>query len=60
MRPFLPYEQRTDLIGEGGRVIHNSHWEAGILKPREDGSIELVCVQGTGRIEILRGKCLEQ
>lgn len=56
--PYLTYEQKTDLIDPEGRPIRKSHWEAGILRPLADGSIELACVQGSGRVEILRGKFL--
>jgi hypothetical protein len=57
--PFLTYEQSTELIDAQGRVIRSSHWEAGILRPREDGSIELACVQGSGRVEVLHGEFLD-
>lgn len=56
--PFLTYEQHTELIDAQGKVIRSSHWEAGILRPKEDGSIELACVQGSGRVEVLHGKLL--
>lgn len=56
--PYLTYEQNTDLVDEAGRSIRKSHWEAGILRPLADGSLELACVQGSGRVEILRGKIL--
>ncbi|MGD2026514.1 MAG: heme-binding beta-barrel domain-containing protein, partial [Anaerolineales bacterium] len=40
--------------------IRKSHWESGVLRPMEDGSVELVCVQGSGRIEVLRGVFLAE
>ncbi len=52
---YLTYEQRTELIDADGRPIRRSHWEAGLIRPKEDGSVELVCVQSSGRVEILRG-----
>jgi hypothetical protein len=55
---FLTYEQSAELIDPEGRAIRKSHWEAGVLKPMEDGSVELACVQGSGRVEVLRGKLL--
>ena len=58
--PYLTYEQGTELVDPQGRSIRKSHWEAGVLRPLEDGSIELACVQGSGRVEVLRGKLLAQ
>ena len=55
---FLTYEQQTEIIDAEGNPIRKSHWESGVLRPMEDGSVELVCVQGSGRIEILRGSFL--
>lgn len=55
---FLAYEQSTDLVDPAGHPIRGSHWESGILRPLEDGSIELACVQGSGRVEVLRGTSL--
>jgi hypothetical protein len=57
---YLTYEQNTELVGPDGHVIRKSHWEAGVLKPLVDGRIELTCVQGSGRVEVLRGHLLEQ
>ena len=53
--PFLTYEQSTELIDPESRSIRRSHWEAGLLRPLEDGGIEITCVQSDGRIEVLRG-----
>lgn len=55
---FLTYEQQTEIIDADGNPIRKSHWESGVLRPMEDGSVELVCVQGSGRVEILRGVIL--
>ena len=52
---FFTYEQNTELIDLQGRSIRKSHWEAGVLRPLDNGSLELACVQGSGRVEILRG-----
>jgi hypothetical protein len=43
------------LIDPDGRVIRKSHWEAGVLRLRPDRRVELACVQGSGRLELLRG-----
>ena len=56
--PFFTYEQNTELIDPQGRSIRKSHWEAGVLRPLDNGSLELACVQGSGRVEILQGKIL--
>jgi hypothetical protein len=56
--PFFTYEQNTELIDPQGRSIRKSHWEAGVLRPLGDGRLELACVQGSGRVEILRGMFL--
>ena len=53
--PFLTYEQSTELIDPEGRSIRRSHWEAGLLRPLEDGRIEIACVQSGGRVEVLLG-----
>jgi hypothetical protein len=54
--PYFTYEQKTELIDPEGRSIRKSHWEAGVLRLLDDGRLELACVQGSGRVEILRGK----
>lgn len=55
---YLTYEQSTELIDLDGNPIRKSHWEAGVLRPLDDGSIELACVQGSGRLEVLRGELI--
>lgn len=57
---YFTYEQHTELIDPDGRPIRKSHWEAGVIRPMEDGSVELACVQSGGRVEVLRGRFLEQ
>jgi hypothetical protein len=56
--PYLTYEQSTELIGEDGNPIRKSHWEAGVLRPLDDGSFELAYVQSSGRVEVLRGELI--
>ena len=51
---YLTYEQSTELVDAEGELIRRSHWEAGVLRPLEDGGIELACVQSGGRVEVLR------
>lgn len=55
---YLTYEQSTEIIDAQGNPIRKSHWEAGVLRPQDDGSIELACVQSGGRVEVLRGNML--
>ena len=57
---YFTYEQRTELITPDGRPIRKSHWEAGVIRPMQDGSVQLTCVQSSGRVEILRGRFLQQ
>ena len=53
---FLTYEQKTILVDAQGHPIRHSHWEGGVIRPLVDGSLELACVEGSGRVEILRGQ----
>ncbi len=57
---YLTYEQSTEIIDAQGNPIRKSHWEAGVLRPQDDGSIELACVQSGGRVEVLRGNMLAE
>jgi hypothetical protein len=57
---YLTYEQSTELVDAQGNPIRRSHWEAGVLKPLDDGEIELACVQSGGRVEVLRGNMLAE
>ena len=54
--PDLFYEQSTWLIQDEGEP---SHWEAGFLLPKEDGSIHLLNAQQSGRTEVLIGRLRE-
>jgi hypothetical protein len=56
---YLIYEQATDLFDEGGQFIRKSHWEAGLVRPLPDGTVELACVQAGGRLEVLHGEFVE-
>lgn len=55
---YFTYQQETTLIDSQGHPIRKSHWEAGVIRPKENGSVELACVQGSGRVEVLLGKLL--
>ena len=58
--PFLTYELQTELVDTDGRTIRKSHWEAGLLRPLKDGTVELSCVHGSGRVETLQGTFTSQ
>ena len=52
------YEQQTWVLDEaGGR--EPSHWEAGFLQVTEDGRVDLLNAQNSGRVEVLRGDLRE-
>ena len=48
------------MVDAQGNLLRQSHWEAGVLKPLDDVSIELACVQSGGRVEVLRGNILTE
>ena len=54
--PYLLYEQSADIIDEAGNAVRPSHWESGVIRPLEDGTIEISNVQNSGRVEVLTGK----
>jgi len=49
------YEQRTWLVSDGADDGDPSHWESGFLLVQEDGALELLNAQASGRVEVLRG-----
>lgn len=53
--PHLHYEQRTWLVADGADDGQPSHWESGFLLVQEDGGIELLNAQESGRVEVLAG-----
>jgi hypothetical protein len=59
-QPFFTYELQTELLDADGRTIRKSHWEAGLLRPLKDGTVELSCVHGSGRVETLQGTFASQ
>ena len=52
----IHYEQRTWLVSDSADDGDPSHWESGFLLVQEDGSIDLVNAQASGRVEVLRGE----
>ena len=58
-RPFLHYEQKAKRRNAGQTDYVASHWESGFIRVLPNGEVELVNVQGGGRLERLTGS-LEQ
>jgi len=58
-RPFVHYEQKTRRRNSPEADYRPSHWESGFIRLLPDGQVELVNVQGGGRLERLIGS-LEQ
>ena len=58
-RPFVHYEQKTQRRNSAQADYIPSHWESGFIRLLPDGQVELVNVQGGGRLERLIGS-LEQ
>ncbi len=54
----LIHFEQVARVKEGNEFIFK-HWEAGFLRPTEQGKIELQVTHNTGRIEILEGKFVE-
>ena len=54
-RPFLHYEQKTKRRSMGQTDYIPSHWESGFIRLLPNGEVELVNVQGGGRLERLTG-----
>ncbi len=48
------FEQQTWVLPEGGER-EPSHWESGFLQVTEDGRIDLLNAQNSGRVEVLTG-----
>ena len=54
--PYFTFEQATDLVDASGSPLKKSHWEAGVIRPLENGDVEVSCAHDSGRVEVLRGK----
>ncbi len=52
----LAYEQRTQKRYDGQTAYIESHWENGFLRILENGDLELVNTQSSGRGEVLIGQ----
>lgn len=49
--PVLFFEQKTRVLATGAAL----HWESGFIKPNEEGALEILNAQNSGRVEVLRG-----
>jgi len=54
--PLIHYEQKTILIA----TQKPSHWESGFIRIIDDNMIEISNAQDSGRVEVLRGKMIQQ
>ncbi|MCA8970599.1 MAG: FABP family protein [Planctomycetes bacterium] len=52
----IAYEQRTMVVGANA-IREPSHWESGFFLLFEDGRIEVLNAQNSGRVEVLSGSC---
>lgn len=50
--PVIHFEQRTWLLPDE----EASHWESGFIRALEDGTVELLNAQNSGRVEVLSGR----
>jgi hypothetical protein len=53
--PYITYEQSTGLLNPDGST-KPSHWESGILRPKEDGIIVMSSVHDSTRTEVMHGE----
>ncbi len=54
----IALEQQTWVIHDDG-TREPSHWEVAILQVKEDGRIDLLNAQNSGRVEVLTGELAE-
>ncbi len=54
-RPFIHYMSRSWLTDESGKKIREAAQETGFIRPKEDGTIEMVMAHMTGFVEIWDG-----
>jgi hypothetical protein len=54
--PVVHFQQQTWLISDDDRNGEFLHWESGFLMVTEDGKIDLLNAQNSGRVEVLSGR----
>jgi len=55
-RPFFHYLSRAWIVDEQGEKVRDAAIETGFLRPKADGSLEVVLAHNTGFIEIWYGR----
>lgn len=55
-RPFFHYLSRTFIVDEQGEKVRDAAIETGFLRPKADGSVELLLTHPTGFVEIYVGE----
>ena len=50
--PALIFRQETMILGERGEHKKEGHWEAGVIRVLEDGTLSFPSVQDSGRVEV--------
>ena len=55
-RPFLHYMSRAWIVDAGGNKVRDAAIETGFLRPKADGSLEVLLSHNTGFVEIWYGQ----
>lgn len=55
-RPFIHYMGRAWIVDEAGDKVREAAQETGFLRPRPDGTLEVVLTHNTGFVEIWHGE----
>ncbi len=55
-RPFFHYMSRSWIVDEDGKKVRDAAIETGFLRPKADGSVELLLAHHTGFVEIWYGQ----
>ena len=56
-KAYLHYDQRTWRKDDSGAEMP-SHWESGFWRVLADGEVEFVVAQGSGQVEVSRGRLI--
>ena len=54
--PYFRFQQTTWILDSEGKRVKDGHYESGVLRPHDDGSIILSTAQDSTRTEILIGQ----
>lgn len=58
-RELIHYEQKTQRRTSPQADYVPSHWESGFIRPLSDNEVEVINVQGGGRLEVMTGSLKE-